>query len=104
MDAAPLAHIKHQLFLGSDDFVRRVAPLLDGHETITEFPRTQRFANRTPLTALFKPSDIKNRTRRNQAILRAHLEHGYKLIEIDNHIGLHYSMSSKILAHSRFKM
>lgn len=102
--AAPFTHIKHQLFLGSDDFVRRVAPLLDVHETITEFPRTQRFANRTPLAALFKPSDMKDRTRRNQAILRAHLEHGYKLIEIADHVGLHYSMISKILAHSRFKM
>jgi AraC-like DNA-binding protein len=61
-----------------------------------EIPRQQRFAARPKLSQLFPARSRADRARRNDAIRRAHLEHGYSLSEIGQAVGLHYSTISRI--------
>ena len=101
--AAPWQNIKHQLFLGGDAFIDKLAPLLDSKNEIIEIPRRQRFATRKPLASLFHGIQIGNPAQRDHAVVCAHLEHGHKLVDIAYHLDLHYSTISKIVMRSRRK-
>lgn len=57
----------------------------------------QRFAARPKLSQLFTARSRANRARGNDAIRRAHLEHGYSLSEIGRAVKLHYWTISRIV-------
>jgi len=80
--------------LGSDAFADRMAPLLDQHHSVVDFPRTQRLAARPSLEALF--SDVQDKTARDLRIHEARYAHEYTLKELAEFLGLHYSTISVI--------
>ena len=62
-----------------------------------EFPRTERFADRPPLSEVF--SGTLSRADRNARCARAVLSFGYTLREIADFLGLHYATISRVLVH-----
>jgi putative transposase len=95
---SPWEHVQGQVLLGSERFVERLIPGLQDKRALKEIPRQQRFAARPKLTQLFSTGSRADRARRNEAIRRAHLEHGYSLSEIGRTVGLHYSTISRIVS------
>ena len=90
----PWEEVKGQVLLGSEAFIERLAPLLQGCST-AEIPKRQRVVHRPSLKALLAGSD--SRTARNKAMVRAYLTHGYRLTEIGQAVGLHYATISRII-------
>jgi len=93
---SPWEHLQGQVLLGSERFVERLAAGLRDKRLLKEIPRRQRFAGRPPLSQLFGARTRLDQSRRNEAIRRAHLEHGYSLSEIGRAVGLHYATISRI--------
>lgn len=91
---SPWPELKGQVLLGSETFVQKMAPQLKASETMPETPKRQRHL-RSALKKLMAGCDSK--LARNQAMARAHLEHGYTLAEIGREAGLHYSTVSRIV-------
>jgi REP element-mobilizing transposase RayT len=96
-EPSPWRELKGQVVLGSETFVHRIAHHLRGTQTIKEIPRRQRLVDRPSLTVLLKRAGVKDRARRNRSICKAHLDYGYTLTEIGQHLGLHYSTISKVV-------
>jgi REP element-mobilizing transposase RayT/DNA-binding CsgD family transcriptional regulator len=92
----PWSALRGQVLLGSDSFAERFASLLEQRPVSREVPRADRLAARPALEALLPAAESTDLTRRNAAILRAYLTHGYTLAEIARHLGLHYSTVSRI--------
>ena len=92
---SPLDDREHQVLLGSDEFVARLQPVLDGTKAAKIGPR--RVGRKRTLKSMFKPAAGKDREVRNEIILRAHVEYGYTLSEIGEHLGLHYTTVSKVI-------
>lgn len=92
----PKQSIVGQLLLGGQSFISRMAPYLMDKSEVKEISRQQRLVGRPTLDELF--ADIADKTQRNQAIERAHFEHGYTLKEIADHTGKHYSTISRIVS------
>lgn len=93
----PWEKVKGQIILGSDRFLGLVGELLSGKEQIPEIPRLQRFANRPTLEVLFSCGHRVSKNERNVAIFEAHVKHGYRLKEIAQHLGIHYTTVSKVI-------
>ncbi len=88
--ASPLKEVKGQLYLGKEDFKKRISPLLK--ERSKEIPRKQRYANRLSLgDALHIP----DKHQRDQVIYTAHVHHGYTLKEIAEYLDIHYATVSR---------
>jgi len=90
----PWEKVKGQVLLGSEAFIERLAPQLQGCST-AEIPKRQRVVHRPSLKALLAGAD--SRTVRNKAMARAYLTHGYRLTEIGQAVGLHYATISRII-------
>ena len=89
-------NLKGGVILGDDDFAEKVIPLLKEKAPLKEVPRAQRFATRPSLEELF--AGVKeSKSRRNEKIYEAYMQHGYTLSEIGRELGLHYSTVSKIV-------
>ncbi len=69
--------------------------------TLIEIPGVQRFAVRFPLDRLLPK--VRSRSKRDRAITKAHVYHGYSQREIAAHVGLHYSTVSRIVQRGREK-
>jgi REP element-mobilizing transposase RayT len=93
----PWGDVIGQLFLGPEPFVRKMANRLKKVATNRDFPLRQRLAARPALKALFHGKASRDKTARNRAIRRAHIEHGYTLSEIGAHLDLHYATISRIV-------
>ena len=93
---SPWGKVCGQVLLGGERFVERLAPGLRDRRLLNEIPRRQRFAARPTLSQLFGARTRTDRVRRNVAIRRAHLDHGYSLSEIGHAVGLHYATISRI--------
>ena len=87
LKSRPWEELKGQIYLGSEEFI---AEHSSGKEQLTEIPRRQRRAVRPSLEQLFARGP-------EQAILRAYREHGYRLREIAEHLGVHYATVSRQL-------
>jgi len=94
---APWEKLKGQIILGSDMFVARVREFFGGKEQFTEIPRSQRTAGRPSLEYLFPNGKHSIKSKRNPAILEAHLTYGYTLKAIAKHLDVHYTTVSKII-------
>ncbi|MBO6655666.1 MAG: transposase [Pseudomonadales bacterium] len=94
-EASPLDSRKNQVLLGSAKFLNEMQPILQGERMSKRGPKAA--GRRRSLNALFKKVDDKTRMERNELIKRAHLDYGYTLMEIGDHLGLHYTTVSKVI-------
>ena len=83
----PWEELRGQIYLGSEEFIAEHA---SGKEEVKEIPRRQRQAVRPTLEQLFTRGA-------EQAIMLAYREHGYRLHEIAEHLGVHYATVSRRL-------
>jgi len=96
LEYSPLQNTVGQIILGGQDFVSRMAPYLMDKSEVKEISRRQRLAGRPCLDELF--TGISGKPQRNRAIKKAHLDYGYTLKEIADHIGQHYSTISRVVS------
>ena len=75
--------------VGRQTFAETIQKIIDESET-GEAVRMEKYAARPSLSRLFEGTD------RNEGIYLAVFRWGYKLKEVGNHIGLHYSRVSRI--------
>ncbi len=91
----PWEALKGQIFLGTADFVSRLRELLKGKEGLKEVPRAQRYATRPSLEQLLPRDKPVQLSERDEAVYKAHVAYGYRLREIADHLGVHYSTVSR---------
>ncbi|MBW2056778.1 MAG: transposase [Deltaproteobacteria bacterium] len=94
---SPWQELQGRFILGGREFLERITPLLQDRSRIQEVPKLERFASRPPLDDLLGEKMQRDKARRNQAVVSAHLEYGYTLSEIAKILGLHYTTVSKIV-------
>lgn len=83
------------LVFGGPSFKEEVFSLIPPEETFADVPRKQRFISRPSLDEIF--SGVNDKQSRNIKINEAVVNHGYKLREVSDRLGIHYSTISKIL-------
>ena len=89
MSESPFEKVVGQLILGGKSFVGSFDSKLIDKSEIKEFTRQQRLIGRPSLEELVAAKQDK--TIRNKAIKVAHVDYGYTLKEIADHLGRHYS-------------
>ena len=94
---SPWAHVRGQILLGNESFVERFRDRVGNQDEIQEISREQRYAGRPELRQLFAAQTAKDRKKRAPAIRQAHVQYGYTLKEIADHLGIHYTTVSKIV-------
>ena len=92
---SPLDERTSQVLLGSPRFLNEMQPILQGERLSKRGPKAAK--RRRSLKALFKRVDDKSRLERNELIKKAHLDYGYTLLEIGDHLDLHYTTVSKVI-------
>ncbi len=92
---SPWKNLKGRIFLGKEDFIRKVTGSLNGKEAIKEIPRVERLAGRPPLEEIL--GEMEKGRMRDEKMYIAHIRYGYSLTEIGNSLGIHYSTVSKTL-------
>jgi len=85
--SSPWGHLRGHVFLGGEDFVARHSSSLP---RLAEVPRSQREPLRPSLSTLFS-------THGEAAILLAYRCHGYRLVDLAEHMGVHYATVSRRL-------
>jgi REP element-mobilizing transposase RayT len=92
---SPWAHLKNQIYLGTDAFVAQLQTAIEADADLREIPS----AHRRPV-----PKDLtyyaKKYPARDQAITQAYASGGYSQKTIGDYFGLHYSRVSRIVAGS----
>jgi putative transposase len=91
--------VRRRGLLGDEEFAERLGKHLEGKKDLGEIPHRQRHADRPSLEILFK--GVKEIEERNRIIGEAVEKHGYRQGEVAEHIGIHYSTVSKIVAEHR---
>ncbi len=92
---SPWGELQGQILLGEEAFIDSHRGLLHDRQRAKEISRPQRSLNRPKLTKLFIKA--RNKAQRNKQIDRAHIQHGYTLKAIADHLGIHYTTVSKII-------
>ena len=92
---SPWRELQGQILLGEKTFIEKNIKFLHGKEQIKEIPRIQRYLNRPKLADLFCKGDMKKE--RDKNIYAAHVRYGYRLNEISEYLGIHYTTVSKVL-------
>lgn len=93
--ASPWDSLKGQILLGDDEFVVSALTHLKNDDGLEEIPRSQRFAGRPSLKALFASASSKEK--RDKKIEEAVIKYSYRQNEIALYLGLHYSTVSRIM-------
>ncbi|MAI41628.1 MAG: transposase [Candidatus Azotimanducaceae bacterium] len=91
---SPLLDRSNQVLLGSPKFLREMQPILQGEKLAKRGPKQSR---RRSLRAIFRTVKSRSRAERNDLIRKAHLNYGYTLSEVGDHLGLHYTTVSKVV-------
>ena len=86
--SSPWEKLVGQAIYGSERFVEELQAYLRQEVQTKEIPKSQRFAGRPTLAELPSEAIFRNKPQRNDAIVKAHLEHGYTLKEIADEIGI----------------
>jgi hypothetical protein len=94
-EPSPLRRRSNQILLGGGDFRKEMQGLLNGEKLVKQGPK--KVTRRRSLNAIFKDMESKPRHQRNELIKKAHIDHAYTLMEIGNHLGLHYTSVSKVV-------
>ena len=87
LENRPWERVRGQIYLGSEEFIERQAKKA---ERIKEVPRVQLRAVRPSLEKIFRAGG-------DRALGTAYREHGYRLWEIAEHLGVHYATVSRKL-------
>ncbi len=82
------------VLMGSDRFVDEMTPLLHEAERQREIPRRERLVSRPSLDQLF--AGVESKEVRDAKIFEAVRVHEYRLAQVQDHLGLHYSTISRI--------
>ena len=99
----PWKNLTSQIFLGGADFIQEMQERVGNQIELSEIPRVQRWPGRPTLNEIFNTPPT-NKQQRNEGMAQAHLQHGYTLKEIGNHLGLHYSTVSRgVVAHTKIR-
>ena len=98
---SPWPAVKGQSLLGSDDFVEKMSPFLEGASEMKEIPRAQRLLHRPSLENLFAHAVQGDKVLRDATIRKAFLDYGFSMASIARQAGLHYSTVSKIIKGER---
>ena len=89
---SPWDHLRNQVFLGSESFVRKMLRKVPQGRDLSEVPQAK---------ARPRPKTLEHYAKRNperdQAIAAAYASGGYSMREIGDFFGLHYSRVSKIV-------
>lgn len=83
------ARLQGQIFLGSEDFVRKMQARIEQSPTLDEIPRAQRRAITQPLET------FERHYPRHEAMAQAYLSGQYSMAAIARHFGVHYSTVSR---------
>jgi putative transposase len=94
-EASPLLARSSQVLLGSPAFVGDMQPILNGERLAKRGPKQVR--RKRSLGTLFKQVESMSRLERNELIKRAHIDHGYTLMEVGDFLGIHYTTVSKVV-------
>ena len=94
---SPWSNLRGQVLLGTDKFVNRLTPLLEGKTSIKEVPRAQRYAHRPTLSQTLPLRKLRTKPARDAAIRLSYMRYGYRMQEIAKHLGLHYTTVSKVV-------
>lgn len=92
---SPWEELQGQVLLGEEPFIDKYRDLLHSKMQVKEIPRAQRYLNRPQLSTLFPGKYEK--PERDKRIHTAHVRHGYKMKEIADYLGVHYTTVSKAL-------
>lgn len=91
---SPWNDLQGQILLGEEGFLEKHRDYLISKEKIKEIPRSQRLLNRPQLAEIFSDGTA---NRRNELIYAAHVQYGYKLKEIAENLGIHYTTVSRVI-------
>ncbi len=94
--ASPWDDVQGQVLLGREGFAEKFKDLLEDNKPLKEIPRSQRYVGRPGLAKIFGGKE--NRSQRDEGICVAHLNHGYTLKEIADHLHVHYTTVSKVIS------
>ena len=94
--------LKGGVILGREKFVEELKPVLEGKRSLVEIPRKERLVHRPKLEELF--AGVKKKEERDERIYRAVVKYGYKLREVGEYLGLHYSTVSRIVSRQKSKV
>ena len=97
----PWPDLQGGILLGGADFAARLRARIDGAELSDEVPRRQRRLAAPSLDNILVSAERASLRERNRLIVVAHLDYGYSLSEIADHLNLHYSTISKIVTASK---
>jgi putative transposase len=89
--------VKAQSILGREDFPEDLVDYIKGHKDIVDIPRTQRYLARPGLENLFTDDVLQDILKRDEAIVNAVHQHGYRQKEVADHLGMHFSSISRIM-------
>jgi len=89
--------VKAQSILGDDEFTATLMDYLNGKRDIAELPKSQRYVDRPRLDKIFSKAVLQDTVKRNEKILEAVNQHGYKQRDIAKHLGMHFTSVSRIL-------
>jgi REP-associated tyrosine transposase len=84
-------HLRHQIYLGDETFVKKLHQRHRPGDHLTEVPRAQRRPPGKPLAHYRRLADPK------EGMQRAYASGDYTLSQIANHFGVHYSTVSRAL-------
>jgi len=88
LDDRPWDKVRGQIYLGGEEFIEKHAG--KDETQLAEVPRVQRQAIRPALEVILNK-------KRKSSIERAYRDYGYRLKEIAEHLGVHYSTVSRRL-------
>ena len=92
---SPLNDRTAQVLLGTEAFVERMQSLLQNTAKAKQAPKLA--GRRKSLRVMFRGMHQMTRQERNHRITLAHVDYGYTLAEIGQHLGLHYTTVSKVV-------
>ncbi|HEC18427.1 MAG TPA: addiction module toxin RelE, partial [Gammaproteobacteria bacterium] len=89
---SPWDELHNQVFLGDEQYVKRIRQKIDADKDLSEIPKSQRRPKPKAIAEYAKES-----TSRNAGIMAAYASGGYSLKEIGEYYSLHYSQVSRIV-------
>ena len=89
--------------LGAEDFVTGCRARLGGAAELEEVSRREKLAGRPGLESILEDVTC-GKAERNKAIAKAYLEHGYRMKEIADFLGIHYTTVSRAVKNTESKM
>lgn len=89
---SPWENLRNQVFLGDEAFVKHMQEKVESDRTLAEVPRIQRRKLALPVKEYEQQTST-----RDEAICKAYQSGRYKMVELAEYFGLHYSSISKII-------